>query len=151
MMGKILAAVDGSKPSEVAFLRAIVLAKAGHSELHIVHVIPETRSGGFTEYGTGYGSMAIVHSYYAAMRKGAQEWITPLEHAVEAEGVRAKSEILWELGKPAAQLITEYAKKNDIDLIVMGTRGLGGFKRLLLGSVASAVVTHAHCSVMIVR
>jgi nucleotide-binding universal stress UspA family protein len=151
MIGKILAAVDGSKPSEIAFQRALELAMAEHSELHIVYAIPETRIGGLAEYGTKYGSMAIVHSYYEVLKKGAQQWLGQLEQAAKAEGVCAKSETLWELGKPPAQLITEYAKNNDIELIVMGSRGLGGFKRLLLGSIASAVVAHAHCSVMVVR
>ena len=45
----------------------------------------------------------------------------------------------------------EYAERNYIDLIVMGTRGKTGFKRLLLGSTASGVVTYAHCPVLIVK
>ncbi len=49
---------------------------------------------------------------------------------------------------PAAALV---AASKDADLLVVGTRGLGGFKGLLLGSVGQQCVTHAHCSVMIVR
>ena len=47
--------------------------------------------------------------------------------------------------------ILDFAKENNIDLIVIGTRGRSGFKRLLLGSVALHVVTYAHCSVLVVK
>ena len=47
--------------------------------------------------------------------------------------------------------IVQYAEHENIDLIVVGTRGRSGFKRLLLGSTASGIVTHAHCPVMVVR
>ncbi len=47
--------------------------------------------------------------------------------------------------------IVEYAERENMDLIVIGTRGRSAFKRLLLGSIASGVVTHAHCPVMVVR
>jgi len=45
----------------------------------------------------------------------------------------------------------DYAEREGIDLIVMGTRGKSGFKRLLLGSTASGVTTYAHCAVLIVK
>jgi nucleotide-binding universal stress UspA family protein len=47
--------------------------------------------------------------------------------------------------------IVDSAKENGIDLIVLGSKGYSGIKKLLLGSVASAVLTYAHCPVMIVR
>ena len=47
--------------------------------------------------------------------------------------------------------IVDYAEREGVDLIVVGTRGLTGFKRSLLGSVASGVVTYAHCPVMVVK
>jgi nucleotide-binding universal stress UspA family protein len=47
--------------------------------------------------------------------------------------------------------IVEYSERKNIDLIVMGTRGRSGFKRLLLGSTASGVLTYAHCPVLIVK
>ena len=47
--------------------------------------------------------------------------------------------------------IIDYAENNNVNLIVVGTKGRTGFKRLLLGSVASAVLTYAHCPVLVVR
>jgi nucleotide-binding universal stress UspA family protein len=53
--------------------------------------------------------------------------------------------------KPVPAIIVEYAEKEKIDLIVVGTRGMSRFRKLLLGSVASKVVTYAHCNVMVVK
>jgi len=47
--------------------------------------------------------------------------------------------------------IVEYAEKQDVDLIVIGTRGMSGIKRTLLGSTASGVVTYAQCPVLVVK
>jgi nucleotide-binding universal stress UspA family protein len=47
--------------------------------------------------------------------------------------------------------IVDYAERQNIDLIVLGTRGRTGFRKMLLGSVASDVVTYAHCPVMVVK
>lgn len=146
-----MVAVDGSPPSLKAFEYAMLLAKDNDAELAIVHAIPETRMGGLVEYGTKYGSMAIVHAYVNSAEKGALVWLKPLEIRARQNGVKVKAELVWELGKPPVQLITEYAKKNSIDLIVLGSRGIGGLKRLLLGSVASGVVNHASCAVLVVR
>jgi nucleotide-binding universal stress UspA family protein len=60
-----------------------------------------------------------------------------------------RSEIM--IGVPAPTTIIEYAKKKHIDLIVMGTRGRTGIRKLLLGSVAGAVLAHAGCPVLLVR
>ena len=49
------------------------------------------------------------------------------------------------------QAIVEFAEQENVDLIVIGTRGLGGFKKMLVGSVSSGVITHAHCNVVVVR
>ena len=60
-----------------------------------------------------------------------------------------KTEIIS--SKDIAGGILGFAEENNIDLIVIGTRGRSGFKRLLLGSVASHVVTYAHCPVLVVK
>ena len=47
--------------------------------------------------------------------------------------------------------LVDYSEKNNVDLIIVGTRGITGFKKMLLGSVASGVVTYAHCPVLVIR
>ena len=47
--------------------------------------------------------------------------------------------------------IVEYAEKNKVDMIVVGSRGLAGIKKMLVGSVASGVVTYAHCPVLVAK
>ena len=53
--------------------------------------------------------------------------------------------------KSASESILNYSASEDIDLIVIGTQGRTGLKRFLMGSVANAVMQHAHCSVLLVR
>lgn len=53
--------------------------------------------------------------------------------------------------RPVDYVLLEYAEKENIDLIVVGTRGMSGFKKILLGSIASGVVTYAHCPVLVVK
>jgi len=49
------------------------------------------------------------------------------------------------------ETIINHAAKEDVDLIIVGTRGLGGFKKMLIGSVSSGVISHANCPVLVVR
>jgi nucleotide-binding universal stress UspA family protein len=53
--------------------------------------------------------------------------------------------------RPVDYVLLEYVEKENIDLIIVGTRGRSGFKKLLLGSVASEVVKYAHCPVMVIK
>jgi nucleotide-binding universal stress UspA family protein len=65
------------------------------------------------------------------------------------DGVPAKVEPIE--AQSIVQAIVELAAKENFDLIVIGTRGMTGFKKLLVGSVSSGVVTNANCSVLVVR
>lgn len=56
-----------------------------------------------------------------------------------------------EVGKPEVQIIVEYGNAVKADMIVMGSRGLGAFKRLVHGSIANGVVSRAPCPVLVVR
>ncbi len=71
--------------------------------------------------------------------------------SAKREGL-SKVETLVEISSSSiVETIVQVASAKKIDLIVIGTRGLGRFKRLLLGSVSSGVVTYAHCNVLVVR
>jgi nucleotide-binding universal stress UspA family protein len=66
------------------------------------------------------------------------------------QGVKFTAETIFDVAS-ASDSIVNYAESKKVDLIVVGTKGRTGLKRLLLGSVASGVVTHASCPVLITR
>ena len=65
--------------------------------------------------------------------------------------IQFKSEIIEDPTSRVGSAIVDYAERENVDLIVVGTRGRTGFKKMLLGSVASDVVTYAHCLVLVVK
>ena len=80
----------------------------------------------------------------------AKTKVDSLALQARTDGVDAKGEVLDKGGSPV-KVILEYAEEEGVDLIVAGTRGLGGFPKMLLGSVSSGLVSHAHCRVLVVR
>jgi nucleotide-binding universal stress UspA family protein len=65
------------------------------------------------------------------------------------KNIQIKTDIIASLN--VAGGIVEYAENKNINLIVVSTRGISGFKKLLLGSIASGIVTYAHCPVLVVK
>jgi nucleotide-binding universal stress UspA family protein len=90
---------------------------------------------------------------YAKDTNESQRWADQIMDNAKVNGIKVISKILMvpttSSSTPAA--IVNYAEQNNIDLIVMGTRGRSGFKKMLLGSTALGVLTYAHCPVMIVK
>ena len=80
----------------------------------------------------------------------SRAWLEKFSHEAKANNIELKKELISS-HRPVDYVILEYAEEKNIDLIVVGTRGRSGFKRLLLGSIASSVVTYAHCPVMVVK
>ena len=90
---------------------------------------------------------------YAKDRNESQRWANQIIDNAKVNGIKVSTKILMvpttSSSTPAA--IVTYAEQNNIDIIVMGTRGRSGFKKMLLGSTALGVLTYAHCPVMIVK
>ncbi len=82
--------------------------------------------------------------------ESAQEWLNQIENAAKKKGVKVKSEILDADGQSEAKLITEYTKKNDIELIIIGSKGRSGFKGLWVGGFTNSVIHHSTCPVLVV-
>jgi nucleotide-binding universal stress UspA family protein len=145
---RILVAIDGSENSFSAARVAISLAKKHEAELLIVNALYTPT------YWVSYSPTGVPPAYLVELREDEERKAEPLVAKVKgmasAEGLDARTEILKSVSS-VVEAITLYASDQKVDLIVIGTRGLSGFKKLLIGSVSSGVVTHAHCSVLVVR
>lgn len=131
---KILFPTDFSHTGDAALTMATALARDTGAMLYIVHVQePPAYYGG--------GEM-----YYGMLDPTAHELIKLLEDVKPNDpSVRYEHRMLT--GDPAGALV-DFAKQENIDLIVLGTHGRSGLSRLLMGSVAEAVVRRAECPVL---
>ena len=142
----ILVPVDGSQSAERSARVAFELAQRYGAKVIVLSVVA---APGFSFTGPA-GAPADLTEYY---KLGASEAGKAVDSAVKIAkdlGVEVRGEVIEPVSSTVGAIV-EFAEKEDIDLIVMGTRGLGGFRKLLLGSVSTGVVSHAHCAVLIVR
>lgn len=142
----VLVAIDGSENSNRAVRAAIELAKKYDARLIGVNVIVTPTY----MIATPAAATADLNPYWDASRREAREMLNRLASQARREGVEVETRML-ERVTSAVQAITTCAVDEKADLIVLGTRGLGGFRKMLLGSVSSGVLSHAHCSVLVVR
>lgn len=148
---RILVATDGSDSSIRAANFAIHLCKLEKADLVILHVLPDIKQGGVIGLRAKYGDLKMVSAFLQAKTHEAHKWIEPIQKNAKKNGVGSKIEILENDGTSIVGIITKYAQKNQIDLIIVGTRGLSKFRRLLVGSVSSAIISHSHCPVLLVK
>ncbi len=143
---RILAAFDGSEDSIKAVKRGSSLAKEFNATLTVLHVysLPALTYG-------GPGPMPQIDfvALDESARSKAKEVLDRGVAVAKDEGVVAKAKVLK--ASSVVQAIVELATDEKFDLIVMGTRGMTGFRKLLVGSVSSGVVSHAQCCVLVVR
>ena len=153
---KILVAMDGSENSQKAAQAALELAEKLKAELVVLSAIIPPTSYYHTTLATPMGvslpapSQHEIDSYYAYARKAATSIVGDVESKAKRQAIHVKTEIP-EASSSVVETILNHAAKDNVDLIVVGTRGLGGFKKLLLGSVSSGILSHAHCPVLVVR
>ena len=154
MFSKIVVAIDGSEPSIDAAENAITMAKRYDADLIALHVIPR---GIRYEYSEDDRSpdisttplMGIVEPH----QQEAEEWFNKIRENTKKENnnnIKLNTDVVVATKSTVAEIV-DYAANHKVDLILIGTRGRSGFKKLLLGSVASGVVTYAHCPVMVVK
>ena len=141
---RILVATDGSETASRAMGLAISLAKALGGKLTFVNVVylPPI------SYGVDEG--IDFNRLMADLREDGEKITKEAIFIAQKMGVEADRKIIDGLRSPS-MAITELAEKEKYDLIAVGTRGRGEFKRLILGSVANGVVHYAHCSVLVAR
>ena len=141
---RILLATDGSEEAELAALRAVDLADATDSELHVVHI------GVVPTFLKSYpGTLGYYDKLYEQIEEVSRELLRKQTWRVKAVGGTVAGAHL-RMGEVALEIVA-LAEELGADLIVMGCRGLGGVRRALMGSVSDSVVRHAHCPVLVVR
>ncbi len=156
---KILAAVDSSAMGQTVFDRALSFAKSTGGSLNLLQVLSmddlkalQTIKNQSLEGMTGAGlepfNEAIEEIKNEALEAMKNETLEAMKNQALAKDVDL--EIIRVFGSPGRS-ICEQAEQSEIDLIVMGSRGLSGLKKILLGSVSSYVIRQAYCSVLVVR
>jgi len=149
IFSKILVAIDGSDASMDAADYAITISQRYNAELYALHVIhADVDLPHVTSEFNLYWPHVTSESTRNLSNEGEKYLNNVKVKAIEKD-MQIKTEIIS--SKDISGGIVDFAEENNIDLIVIGTRGRSGFKKLLLGSVASHVVTYAHCPVLVVK
>lgn len=148
--------IDGSRHAHTALQTALELAEVHGSEVEILHVTsyseyasmgPESDADEVPEESP---SPRWVDEYMAELRENAERMLS--KALKEAETLHPGLEITAKLsgGKPERTIVYE-AEEGGFDLVVIGSRGLGGLARLVLGSVSQSVVNESRVPVLVVK
>jgi len=132
VFSKIIVGYDGSSHSDKALDLAIEIAKRFNSKIALIHVVPYTYVGKASEEDIRRGE--------GVLKKGVEK--------LKGAGIEYESRLVE--GDPAEKM-AEIASNEVYVVIIEGSRGLGGFKELLLGSVSHKLTHHAKCTVIITR
>jgi nucleotide-binding universal stress UspA family protein len=146
---KILLATDGSREAELAARTAADLANSTNSELHVVTVALGSPDPVYYIHEAGL-RYETYEEALEAVKAEAQKVLDGQVQKVEEVGGTVKEAHL-RIGERRDQAIIHLAEELGAGLIVLGSRGLGGVRRALMGSVSDSVVRHAHCPVLVVR
>ena len=147
---KILVAVDGSKASLNAGNQAIDLAKKHQAELTALYVIPsDIRYDYLEDIDTARLPGPLKGTVMRAM-EGGQKYVDTVKQMASETNISVRTDVVIS-STSVVKAIVEYAEGKKMDLIVIGSKGMSGIKRMLVGSIASGVVTYAHCPVLVVK
>lgn len=149
---KIMVAIDGSTESMHAANCAIGVAKKYTSTLIVLTVLPqELRYDYEIDRINPEIPMTPVKGVLELSRMEVEDnWFTSIKKNARNNDVRIETEAVME-EKSIVSEILDYAEKQNIGLIVIGTKGKTGLRRILLGSVTQGVLAYAHCPVLLVR
>ena len=151
---KILLATDSSSEADLATQTAVDLARMSDSELHVVYVADDSSIGALYPEATDPEGVEMTDPILQedhqrrSEQRGRELLDAEVERVHSAGGTVAQAHLT--MGE-AGREIVHLAEDINAGLIVMGSRGRGGIRRALMGSVSDSVVRHAHCPVMVTR
>jgi nucleotide-binding universal stress UspA family protein len=142
---KVLVATDGSDYSQRALGRMGEFLPAKTSEVLLLMVIPNPATGGLGLIGPPYIDYAALADQ---LRSEAQAVLDKGAATLQDQGFKVR--LVYREGDPATEIL-ELAQSEDVGMIVVGSHGRTGVRRFLLGSVSSRIVSHAPCSVLVIK
>ncbi|MCA1066271.1 universal stress protein [Rossellomorea sp. AcN35-11] len=139
MFNKIVLATDGSEHSKRAGEKAVHIASCcEHSFIEVLYIIDAERAK--SDVLSNWNSIDVGDA--------RKERMKDIEHKAKEAGVEYQLHVLH--GEPGPTIVN-YVNKNDVDLVVIGSRGLNGLQEFVLGSVSHKVAKRANCPVLIVK
>jgi len=153
MFDKILVAFDGSEPSEHALGFAIDIAARYGAELDILTVVPRVMMPVFPDEGFGAAPITAAQDlgeYQDRMRASYRNALREAEQRVKKSHPDLNVKTMLEEGRPSATIVDK-AESDGVDLIVIGSRGLGGITGWILGSTSRRVVESCTKPILIVK
>jgi len=146
MFRRILVPIDGSRTSERGLDEAIRMAKDQRAALCLLHVVDESVLTQSADVG---GSLA--ENLLESLRESGRKILGNAEAKTRRQHVKTKSVLVENILRRVSDVIVEQAKKQRVDLIVLGTHGRRGLSRMVMGSDAEGVVRNTPVPVLLVR
>ncbi len=145
MYGKILVPIDGSETAKLGLNEAIKLANNQGGRIRLVHIVNELIMASPEGFGTNFTQIIDI------LRTSGQTILADGESAVRGADVEVDAVLVEAMGGQAGDHIVQQAKQWGADLIVCGTHGRRGLRRLVLGSDAEYIVRHTPVPILLVR
>ena len=149
MFKRILVAVDGSPESSAGLDAAVALASDQQATLFALHVIDDGSLP--INFDGALYPPSYVDAYAEAMRTIGRKILDRTQKVARADSVQIDCILVRSRGVSVAEVIVEQSRKLKADIIVLGTHGRRGLKRVLMGSDAEQVVREASVPVLLVR
>jgi len=146
---KILIAVDKSGFKNKIMHNGLMLAKAFNATLIAIHVLDKAAMGIDWNLLSFYRG-GRMENYENALIKESETLLNETKILAQKHGITVATKVITN-SSSSAESIIDYAKDNEVDLIIIGTKGLAGIDRFVMGGVANQVIAHAHCRVLAVR
>jgi nucleotide-binding universal stress UspA family protein len=150
MFKQVLVATDGSSTSTRGLKAAIGLASDQRAALTVLHVIDNVASVAYVG-DMGYIPADYVDTLLADLRGNGRKILAKAEALARDNGVTAKTVMVESKGQAISDVIVREARKARADVIVLGTHGRRGLRRVLMGSDAEAVLRESRIPVLLVR
>jgi nucleotide-binding universal stress UspA family protein len=146
---KIVVGIDGSEKSMKAAEYAISIAKIYNAELIATNIL--TSDIGYIYSSPGIESPPLtIREIILLAEDEAKKWFDKIKAAANKNEIQFRTEFIV-AKRSVLSTILDYAEEQNINLIVVGTTGRSGIKKMLLGSVASGLVTYALCPVLVIK